>query len=166
MRYLFVFLAAVLLSSSAVAATVIRISNPSIRATAPGQDSASLQFSILSSAPARIVRVSSPVAGTVEIHSMTQKNGVMKMHPVKVIGLIPGKGYNLANHGQHVMLLNLKQPLKAGDKVPFTVTVMLSRGGEKLKHAIAIVSPLDAGPQTKGGGMPAPAMPEMPDPDM
>jgi periplasmic copper chaperone A len=164
MRYLIVFLAAMLLSSSAVAATIIRIANPSVRATAPGQDSASLQFSILSSAPASIVKVSSPVAGTVELHSMTQENGMMKMHPIKVIGLIPGKGYNLANHGQHVMLLNLKQPLKAGDKLPFTVTIELNRGGTREIHGVAKVGPLDAGHEVKGKTpAPAPAMPDMPD---
>ena len=47
----------------------------------------------------------------------------MRMRPVARIELPPGKPVKLASGGLHIMLIELKQPLKPGDKVPLTLTV-------------------------------------------
>ena len=47
----------------------------------------------------------------------------MKMREVKTIELPAGKQVNLGDHGYHVMLIGLKAPLKAGDKVPLTLSI-------------------------------------------
>jgi copper(I)-binding protein len=49
--------------------------------------------------------------------------GVMRMRPVARIELPAGKSVRLAPGGLHVMLIDIKQPLKPGDKVPLTLTV-------------------------------------------
>jgi len=71
----------------------------------------------------RLVAASSPAAGKVEIHEMTMDGGVMKMRALaNGLPIEPGKTAALAPGGNHLMLLDLKAPLKAGDKVPVTLT--------------------------------------------
>ncbi|MDI1266649.1 MAG: copper chaperone PCu(A)C [bacterium] len=74
------------------------------------------------SAPDRLVRGSSDVAGKFEIHEMAMNNGVMTMRPLdKGLAIEPGKTVKLAPGGYHLMLMDLKSPLKQGDKVPLTL---------------------------------------------
>lgn len=115
------------------------------RATAPGQDSGSIQFSIQSKKEARLVAITSPVAGSVEIHTMTHENGRMKMREVESMDLPAGSEIDLGKSGSHVMLLDLKHPLKAGESVPFTLTVEFADKRRKAVAATAKVRPQDAG---------------------
>ena len=99
------------------------VSNASALATAPGQETAAIRLTITSKTEARLVAIASPVAGAVEIHGMTHENGMMKMRALEFLPLPAGKKVRLGTSGNHVMLLNLKNPLKAGDNVPLTITV-------------------------------------------
>lgn len=70
----------------------------------------------------RLIAVSSEAAGKSEVHEMAMNNGVMKMRPVeKGLTIDPGKTVTLAPGGYHLMLMDLKAPLKQGDKVPLTL---------------------------------------------
>jgi hypothetical protein len=51
------------------------------------------------------------------------EGGVMRMRPVARIELPAGKAVRLAPGGLHIMLVDLRQPLKPGDRVPLTLTV-------------------------------------------
>jgi copper(I)-binding protein len=74
------------------------------------------------SASDRLVGSSSDVAGKVEAHEMVMNNGVMKMRPLdKGLTIEPSKTVKLAPGGHHLMLMDLKDPLKQGDKVPVTL---------------------------------------------
>jgi periplasmic copper chaperone A len=74
------------------------------------------------SAPDRLVSGSSDAAGKVEVHEMTMNNGVMTMRPLeKGLTIEPGKSVKLAPGGLHLMLMDLKAPLKQGDKLPITL---------------------------------------------
>jgi hypothetical protein len=56
-------------------------------------------------------------------------NGVMTMRPVKGgLSIPPGQSVTLAPGGYHIMLMELKAPLKKGDKVP--VTLAFEKAGE------------------------------------
>ncbi|MCE9551548.1 MAG: copper chaperone PCu(A)C [Betaproteobacteria bacterium] len=121
MRYI-IAIAMLFCATQAWAENVV-VSDASARATAPGQESAAIRFSITSKKEARLMAIVSPVAGAVEIHSMTHDNGVMKMRAIEFLPLPAGKMVKLGVSGNHVMLLNLKNPLKAGDSVPLTITV-------------------------------------------
>jgi len=112
------------------------------KATAPGQDNGTIQFSIVSKKEAKLVSISSSVAGTVEIHSMVHENGMMKMRPVEFITLQAEKWVDLKNTGNHVMLLNLKQPLKAGDTIPLILTLEFPD-----KHRISVEAKAAIKPQ-------------------
>ena len=74
------------------------------------------------SAPDRLIGGSADVAGKVELHEMSMKGGVMTMRPLdKGLTIEPGKTAKLAPGGLHLMLEDLKGPLKQGDKVPVTL---------------------------------------------
>ena len=79
--------------------------------------------------PDRLVSGAGDIAGKVEIHEMAMNNGVMTMRPLdKGLVIEPGKTVKLAPGGYHLMLMDLKQPFKQGDKVP--VTLEFERAGK------------------------------------
>ena len=70
----------------------------------------------------RLVSASAPIAGRVEIHQMTVKDEVMTMRPVEGgITVGSGKSVELKPNGLHLMLMELKEPLKEGENVPATL---------------------------------------------
>lgn len=74
------------------------------------------------SAPDRLIGGSGENIGKVEVHEMAMNNGVMTMRPLdKGLAIEPGKTVKLAPGGYHLMLMDLKQPFKQGDKVPLTL---------------------------------------------
>lgn len=80
-------------------------------------------------APDRLIGGSTDVAGKLEIHQMSMDNGVMKMHPVEGgLAIEPGKTVKLAPGGYHLMMVDLKQPFKQGDKV--SVTLEFAKAGK------------------------------------
>jgi periplasmic copper chaperone A len=70
----------------------------------------------------RLIGGSGDIADKVEVHEMAMNNGVMTMRPLdKGLTIEPGKTVKLAPGGFHLMLFDLKGPLKQGDKVPVTL---------------------------------------------
>jgi periplasmic copper chaperone A len=70
----------------------------------------------------RLVAVSGDFAGKIEVHEMAVKDGVMTMRPLENgLTIEPGKTVKLAPGGYHLMMLDLKAPLKRGDKLPVTL---------------------------------------------
>jgi copper(I)-binding protein len=73
-------------------------------------------------APDRLMGGSADVAGKVGVHEMAMNNGVMTMRPLdKGLTIEPGKTVKLAPGGYHLMMFDLKNPLKQRDKVPVTL---------------------------------------------
>jgi copper(I)-binding protein len=72
---------------------------------------------------------------------MSHEGGMMKMREVKAIELPAGKPVNLGDNGYHVMLIGLKEPLKAGDKVPLTLSIMTGQQVTRVETS-AEVKPL------------------------
>jgi len=64
-----------------------------------------------------LVGASSPVAGVVEMHRMTDENGMMKMEKVDSIDLPAKRETRLEPGGYHLMLFDLKKRLRDGDSV-------------------------------------------------
>ena len=81
------------------------------------------------SSPDTLVGVSADAAGKVEVHVMAMDGGVMKMRPVDGgLTIDPGKTVKLAPGGLHLMMMDLKSPLKQGDKLP--VTLQFEKAGK------------------------------------
>lgn len=110
-------------AATAMAEEAVKVSNAWVRATMPGQKVAGAYMELQSAAGAVLVAAHSPVAGFVEIHFMTMEAGVMKMRPVERLGLPAGKTVKLEPGGIHLMLVNIKKPLRQGEKVPLTLIV-------------------------------------------
>jgi hypothetical protein len=80
-------------------------------------------------APDRLLGGATDVAGKIEVHEMTMKDGVMNMRPLdQGLAIEPGKSVKLAPGGYHLMLLDLKGALKQGDKLP--VTLQFEKAGK------------------------------------
>jgi len=94
-----------------------------VRAPAPGQKVAGAYMELVSRTDLALTAVASPAAARAELHSTSVEEGVMRMRPVARIELPSGKAVKLAPGGLHIMLFDVKQPLKPGDKVPLTLTV-------------------------------------------
>ncbi|MBS0320190.1 MAG: copper chaperone PCu(A)C [Proteobacteria bacterium] len=103
----------------------LSIAHPYARATAPGAPvgAAYLGIENKGSTPDTLVAAKSPIAGTVQIHEMSMDGGMMKMRALPNGLPIPAGGkVSLAPSGYHIMLMNLKQPLVAGQSFPLTLT--------------------------------------------
>jgi copper(I)-binding protein len=102
----------------------LSIDHPFTRATPPGAKSGGAFFVVqnASATPDKLIGVASSAAGSAEIHQMAMDGGVMKMRAVTAVEIPSGGKLELRPGGYHVMLLDLKQPLRAGDKVPLTLT--------------------------------------------
>lgn len=80
------------------------------------------------SEPDRLVGGSTEVSGGLEIHEMHIVNGVAMMRQVNPgITLKPGASVVLKPFSHHLMMMDLKQPLKAGQKIKGTL--VFEKGG-------------------------------------
>ena len=119
------------------------------RATPGGAKVAAGYFTIANNGKAadRLVSATSPVAGKVEVHEMTMANGVMTMRPLDSgLAIEPGKTVTLAPGGFHLMLMDLKQPLKEGELLAVTLQF------EKAGKVDATLHIRGVGAQAPGGG--------------
>ncbi|MEK9281429.1 MULTISPECIES: copper chaperone PCu(A)C [unclassified Bradyrhizobium] len=99
-------------------------------------------------APDKLISVSTEIAGKADVHEMAMDNGVMKMRALdKGLAIDPGKTVKLAPGGYHLMLQELKGPLKQGDKVP--VTLEFEKAGKVAVsldvQGVGAQAPADAG---------------------
>lgn len=69
-----------------------------------------------------LVRASSDVAETVELHTVEMDNNVARMRPVQEIPLAANGQAELKQGGFHVMLIGIKQNLEVGNTVNLTLT--------------------------------------------
>jgi copper(I)-binding protein len=117
-----------LMASCAQADSGVVISNAWVRASAPGQEVGAAYMTLQSAHGTALIKTESTAAGSVEIHSMTMDNGVMKMRRMDTLPLSAGKPAKLEPGGFHLMLFDLKKPLKAGEQVKFTLHFKDSTG--------------------------------------
>lgn len=100
----------------------ITIDHPWARASTVKVSAAYLTLKIDGAAADRLVKAASPVAGRVELHTMAIENGVARMREVKQIAVSPGTATELKPGGFHIMLMDLKRPLTAGESIKLTLT--------------------------------------------
>lgn len=72
---------------------------------------------------------------------MKMDGNIMKMRAVPALDLPAGKAVDLKPGGYHVMLLDLKAPLKAGDTVALTL-VIEGQGGQR--ETLTVKAPVKA----------------------
>lgn len=97
----------------------------------------------------RLLSASSPAAGRVELHTHVKDGEVMRMRKVDTIALNARGSATLAPGGLHVMLFDLKAPLKEG--TTFRLTLRFERAGE-VAAEVAVRSATAGGPGHAAGG--------------
>jgi hypothetical protein len=130
-----------LLLTAALAATAqTTVKEAWIRGTVAQQKASGMFAQITSAQGGRLVSVSSPAAGVAEVHEMAMDGSVMKMRALPGgLALPAGKAVELKPGGYHVMLMDLKQPLKAGDQVPVT---LVFEGADKKRETVELKVPV------------------------
>lgn len=114
----------------------INITDNWVRATAEGQDVGAAYMTITSASDTSLVKVESSASDSIEIHSMSMENGVMKMRMLEQLDLKAKTPNKLAPGGSHLMLFDLKKPLRADETVSFTLHFKSQAG----KESIATIS--------------------------
>ena len=108
----------------------VTIENAWSRATPPGAR-VGAGYMVLHNKAAvadRLVGASSPAAARVETHVIEKQGEILRMREVKGYA-VPAKGsFELKPGGPHLMLVDIKAPLKEGDRVP--VTLKFEKAGE------------------------------------
>ena len=116
----------------------LRIDHPYARGTVPAQPSGAIYFAIENKGTTgdKLIGVTSPVAKSVEIHTMSMDGDVMKMREVQSIEIKPSATISMKpGDGYHVMLIGLKKQLKSGDSFP--LTLRFEKSG-KLKVSVQV----------------------------
>lgn len=109
--------------SQPVKATDIQAHMGWVRAVPPvsSNTSAYMMLHNYSQQDDQLVDILSPVAEVVEMHKTDMQDGVMKMSRMHSV-TVPAKGHVMFEPaGNHIMLINLKEPLKVGSSVPLTL---------------------------------------------
>ena len=137
-------LALALVAAAAAAHGQVEVRAAWVRGTAPGQTTAGAYMELTSDRRASLLGAESPAAGSAEIHEMKKEGNVMRMRAVTRLELPPGKTVELKPGGHHMMLVDLKRPLKKGDLVPIRLKVELSDKTIKTIQVLAEVRELAA----------------------
>lgn len=111
------------LPAGAAAQGGIQVLDAWSRPTPPGMDVGVAYFTIRNAGRSdRLLRVSSPVAKSAELHVSAMTNGVVKMEGLASVDVGSGAPVAFEPGGRHVMLMGLRRPLKEGDVFPLTLT--------------------------------------------
>jgi hypothetical protein len=130
----------------------VTVSEPWVRGTVQGQKATGAFMQLKSADAAALVAAESPVAGVVEIHEMRMEGNVMRMRAIPKLELPAGQAVELKPGGYHVMLMDLRQPMKKGDTVPIKLKFQGKDGKLQEIEVKAEVRDLAAA-APKGGAM-------------
>jgi copper(I)-binding protein len=119
-----------LLAAGTANAAGIEVKDAWIRSTPPGAQTAAGYATIVNHGftSDRLTAATTRVAVNVEMHHMTNTGGVMRMRPISGGLAMAGSGtIRFSPDGDHLMLVGLRGPLKAGTHVK--ITLQFQRAG-------------------------------------
>lgn len=139
-------LAVILVTAAASSALAqVKVTDAWVRATVARQSATGAFMRLDSPTDARLIAVTTPVAGAVEMHRMSMAGDVMRMSPVSGIDIPGGKGVSLQPGGYHLMLINLKTQIEAGAMIPLTLVIEDQYHRRMSVEVRATARPLNAG---------------------
>lgn len=122
------------------------------RGTVPGQTATGVFMTLQSHDATTLVGVSTPAAASAEVHEMKLEGTLMKMRALpKGLPLPANQAVQLKPGSYHIMLNDLKGPLKKGDTLPITLRF---EGADHKPHEQKVDVPvrdLTAGPPPASG---------------
>jgi periplasmic copper chaperone A len=146
MKHLSLFAAGLLVSAGvfAGAADNVVVQDPYVR-LAPPNAPATGAFMVIKNngdKDIKVLKADNPASKVTELHTHLNEGGVMKMRPVAAIDIKAKGEAALKPGGLHVMMIDLKAPMKEGDVVPITLTF---DDGSSKKVEAKVVRPMAAG---------------------
>jgi len=144
------FVAAAMLMCAAVAHAQVTVKDAWVRPTVAQQQATGAFLQITAAQDTRLVAVRSPVAQVAEIHEMAMQGDVMTMRPLAALDLPAGRPVELKPGGMHVMLMQLRQPIRNGEQVPL-VLVFEGRNGRRETVEVKAVARAAAGQPAAAG---------------
>ena len=116
------------------------------RASVQGQSGTGAFMTLTAREPLTLVGVSTPVAGVAELHEMKMEGDVMRMRALDALALPAGRPVELKPGGHHLMLMELKAPLKPDTQVPVTLHLRDAKGAlSKLEVSVPVAVRAPAG---------------------
>jgi periplasmic copper chaperone A len=126
MKRLSILAAGLLFSAGvlAAAADTVSVEDPYVRLAPPNAPATGAFMVIKNSGDkdVKLLKADNPASRVTELHTHINDGGVMKMRPVPAIEVKAKGEAVLKPGGLHVMLIDLKAPMKEGDTVPITLT--------------------------------------------
>jgi copper(I)-binding protein len=157
-----VVLAAFLLASGAAFAadpSPVQVEHAWSRAT-PGSSRIGVVYLVLRDAAASdmLTGASTPVAGRATLHESYREGGLDKMRMLEGVMLPRNKEVAFAPGGRHIMLMDLKQPLKVGETFPLTLEFAHAAPVTATVTVLPVGAPGPAGADETMPGMVMPGM--------
>jgi copper(I)-binding protein len=119
---------AVGISVAGVCAAQVDVKAAWARPAVQGQSGTGAFMTLTAPQGAKLIGASSSVAGVTEIHEMAMEGNMMKMRAIQFLELPAGRAVELKPGGYHVMLMDLKRPLKAGERIIIDVRIETADG--------------------------------------
>jgi hypothetical protein len=125
-------------------ASAIAVRDAWARATPPGTSVAAVYLTLVGgSRPDRLVGAETARAAMTQIHVVTEAEGMARMRPIDGVDVPARKTVSLAPQGTHLMLMNLPQPLVAGERFPLSLQF---ESAGKVDVSVEVRGPGDAPP--------------------
>jgi copper(I)-binding protein len=135
MKKLFFALLSLLVMTPAIAAentakSSIVVSDAWVRASLGRSTSTAAYMKVENrgSQPDKLLGISVPAAGMAHLHESIMTDGIMQMRSIDALVIQPGASVVLAPGGLHVMIMNLKEPLKVGQSI--SVALHFAKAGK------------------------------------
>ena len=104
-------------------ASMLLVENAYIRATIPGTSNSSAYMKINNKGEnvVSLLSASSDISSRIEIHQHTMEGGMMRMRKLNSIDINPKEHVKLQPSGLHLMVFDVKNPLKPKQRVEVTL---------------------------------------------
>lgn len=137
-------------AAASAATCAVEVTDAWVKATDTEMTGAFGELTNTSDAQLTIVSATSPVAGKMEIHEVVDSDGQMIMRPLEG-GLVieAGQTATLAPGQNHLMLMELPEPIEAGQEVEITMTC----GNGATAPFTGVAKPFQGGEETYEPGM-------------
>lgn len=135
----FLFFIVFLITTEIYAAPDIKIKNAWIASTQESDDMSVAYMSLFSDEDLILTSITSTTIKTIEMHNTILEKGIMKMRMAHEIKIDHDKTFEFKSGGSHLMLMDFKGPLKAGEKVKLTLHFKDKKNQSFNKSIIAII---------------------------
>lgn len=128
---LFVLMSATAWAASGDGSKDVIVKNAWTTETVPGQTKVGLNMDVTcTTSYGKLVAVDSPIAASGGIEQLRPVHGRMAVQTLSAVQLRHGRAMPFSERTVSLVLKGLKQPLKVGDTVPVTLTILT--GGKKV----------------------------------